>query len=181
MLSVYLLEVIYDWLSNDHPKDYSTIVLDSLNEMQYLAMSSTLENYPKIRRSYGSLPGESDYGKMLFDFDNMIRFYKSLPYHILLIAQSNTQQRDTDIVMPQLTGKNTARNIMRMMDVIGYLHKSDDSKVRVMSFDVSDHVTKDRSGQLPAKLQRPTFRAMSTFWGAPPANRRKRQRTTTDA
>ena len=55
------LRDVWKVFQEDHP--YKTIVFDTLNEIQYLAMQHTLKTYPEIRRSYQSLPGKSDYGK----------------------------------------------------------------------------------------------------------------------
>lgn len=135
-----------------HP--FKTIVLDSLNEMQQLAMRNTIENYTAIHRAYDDLASQSDYGKMLDIFDKLIRAFKGLPYNIILIAQVASREYETDPVMPQLVGKNSARNICRMMDVVGYIERVEGGdptrKPRRMTFDAPNFTTKDRSRKLPA-------------------------------
>ncbi len=144
---------------------YKTVVLDTLNEIQLIGMKGVLENFPHVKRPYESLPGESDYGKMLYDFNNMIHAFRDLPYHVIFISQSNSKIFDTDTVMPQLTGKNTTRNLTRTVDLVGYMYKKEDEKrTRILSFDEAEFVTKDRSDKLPAFIENPTFDEMAKYW-----------------
>ena len=148
-----------DFLMNTDEHPFKTIVLDSLNELQYLSMRSVVDKFPSIHRSYDSLPSISDYGKMLDDFDKMVRWIKSIPLNVVMIAQVAERKYETDPVQPQFIGKSTARNQSRMMDIVGYLDKKDSAegaKTRVMVFDAVNYVTKDRSGKLPQKVDFPT-------------------------
>lgn len=162
------LNAMYQFLkAGEH--SYQTVVIDTLNEMQRIAMHMTIEEFQMVRRSYGNLPSMSDYGKMLHDMLELTRDFIALPMRVLLLAQVNSRQFDTDTLMPQLTGKNTAREIARKMDVIGYIFKSEKEdneghKLSEMSFDAVDYVTKDRSFRLPASLVNPTFARVEAFW-----------------
>jgi hypothetical protein len=154
-----------DMLANEeHP--FKTVVLDSLNELQHLTMRNVVKSFPGIRRSYDSLPAMSDYGKMLSDFDNMVRYIRSLALNVVLIAQVAPREYETDPVQPQFTGKATARNLSRMMDVVGFLDKreAEGAKTRVMIFDAVNYVTKDRSGNLPQSVENPTYSKLLPFW-----------------
>jgi hypothetical protein len=155
-----------EFLQNEtHP--FKTIVLDSLNELQYLSMRSVVSKFPTIHRSYDSLPSISDYGKMLDDVDKMVRWIKSIPLNVVMIAQVAERKYETDPVQPQLIGKATARNQSRMMDIVGYLDKRDSqegAKTRVMVFDAVNYVTKDRSGHLPQQVENPTYQQLLGFW-----------------
>jgi hypothetical protein len=160
------LKKLYAFLkAGEH--EYETVVLDTLNEMQRVIMRFTIEEYSHVRRSYGNLPGQSDYGKMLYEFLELTRDYISLPMRVVLLAQVSSKVFDTDTLMPQLIGKNTAREILRKMDVVGYIYRQDgegDRKVPVISFDAVDYVTKDRSNKLPAALPDPSYAAMAAYW-----------------
>lgn len=155
-----------DFLANEvHP--FKTIVLDSLNELQYLSMRNVVQSFPSIRRSYDSLPSISDYGKMLDDFDKIVRFIKAIDANIVMISQVASREYETDPVQPQFIGKSTARNLSRMMDIIGYLDKRDSSegaKTRMMIFDAVNYVTKDRSGQLPQQMENPSYEQLLRYW-----------------
>lgn len=152
--------------NGDH--EYETVVLDTLNELQRLAMNATVEDFPLIKRSYRNLPSMSDYGKMLHEFMELCFQYILLPLRVVLVAQSNTRQFDTDVVMPDLVGKKTSRNLARKMDVIGFLYTSsteeDGRPIPEMNFGSAQYVCKDRSFKLPAALQLPTFERMSAYW-----------------
>lgn len=147
--------------------NFQTVVVDSLNELQYVAMSNIITNYPAIRRAYNDLASQSDYGKMLADFDKVVRNIRGLPMNVVFIANVQKQEFETDIIQPQFVGKNTARNIARMMDVIGYLYKSDTGdpvKSRIMVFDDARFVTKDRSDLLPPSIEQPTYDKLLQYW-----------------
>jgi phage nucleotide-binding protein len=146
----------WDYL-DQHPTRYEAVVLDSLNEMQAIAMQNVLKEFPKVARPYNSIPGESDYGKQLWDFEQMYRAFVSLPMVVIFTAQVDQKQFSTDAILPQLTGKKTARNLLRFMDVVGYLYLSNEkTDERTMLFKSTQFVTKDRSGTLPAALVAPT-------------------------
>lgn len=138
--------------------NFKTVIVDTLNEVQKLSMSATVTNFPSVRRSYGSLPGMSDYGKMLYDFDNFMRFMRGLSMNVVFICQTERREIETDPIRPQLTGKATVENIARMMDIIGYLARTreqGDTQSRIMYFDSAEFLTKDRSDVLPAQVMLP--------------------------
>lgn len=156
---------VFIWLQEGGIDDYQTVVIDSLNEAQKLAMEHTLEEFPEIRRSYGSLPAMSDYGKALDDFDHMVRSFKALPTNLVLISQTTSKQFEVDTIKPQLTGKQTANNVTRMMDEVGYLFKAEGgAQARILTFDAVEYVTKDRSGVLPTTLENPRHADLYRFW-----------------
>jgi hypothetical protein len=157
------------FLQNEqHP--FKTVIIDSANEIQYLAMQNVLKTYTSVRRSYDSLPAVSDYGKSLSDFDSLTRYFRALPLNVVFIAQVAPREAEGDVVFPQLVGKNTANNLSRMMDCIGYLYKvegsAQEAKTRVMVFDAVNYVTKDRSGRLPQTLSNPTYDRLLQYWTA---------------
>lgn len=147
---------------NDGNHDYESVILDSLNEMQKLGNDNVVKKFPKIRRSYENQMSVSDWGKSLADLDRMLRFFKTLPMHNIWIAQVQPQQFDTDFVTPQLSGKQTTRNVSRMCDVIGYLYPTTEGNA--VSFSSDTHTTKDRSGILPHIVEDPTYEQLSLYW-----------------
>jgi hypothetical protein len=162
------LRALYEMLkAGEHA--YETVVLDTLNEMQRILMRFTIEEYTHIRRSYGNLPGQSDYGKMLYEFLELTRDFINLPMRVVLLAQVNSKVFETDMLMPQLVGKNSAREILRKMDVVGYIYRAEgdgEHKNMVITFDSVGCVTKDRSYKLPADLVlgNPTFEDVNAYW-----------------
>jgi hypothetical protein len=158
------------FLANEgHP--FKTIVVDSVNEMQNLSLRSVVSRFSSVKRAYESLAGVGDYGKMLDDVDKMLRFLKSISGNLVLIAQVAPREYETDPVRPLLTGKNSPRAITQMMDVVGFLDKTESAsptpgggKLRTMMFDGVGYVVKDRSGTLPAKVEDPSYGALLKFW-----------------
>jgi len=160
-----------NFLENMQLHKFKTTVIDSLNEMQTIAMDHVIQRFPNIRRPYDELASQSDYGKMLDDFDKLVRRLKALPMHVVFICQVAPQQYETDVIQPQLVGKHTSRNIARMMDIVGYLYKQESGgegkqqkKDRVIVFDAVNHVTKDRSDLLPFTVTNPTFSELYAYW-----------------
>lgn len=163
------LEELHAFLKGSaEARDYTTVVIDTLNEMQRLAMGMTIEEFQHIKRSYGNLPSQSDYGKMLHDMVELTRSFVALPVRVVLLAQVISKQFDTDVLQPQLVGKNTAREIARKMDVIGYTYKvagEGEKQLLAVSFDAVDYVTKDRSFKLPSQIVEPSFSKIAGYWG----------------
>lgn len=156
------LDHMYRWLkAGNH--EFETVVIDTLNEMQRIAMRATVEEFPAIRRSYENLPSMSDYGKMLHDMHNLTIKFIELPMRVVLLAQVGDIQFETDMLQPQLIGKNTSRIITRKMDVIGYIQTSvnedPDTHMRYpqVTFNSPTAVVKDRSFKLPAIMVNPTY------------------------
>jgi hypothetical protein len=150
---------------------FKTVVVDSLNEMQKISMLHIIRKFPEIRRPYEELASQGDYGKMLDDFDNALRRIKALPMHVVLVCQVAPQQYESDVIQPQLVGKHTSRNVARMVDIVGYLYKTEgggegtaQKKDRIMIFDALTHVTKDRSDMLPFTITNPTFSELYEYW-----------------
>ena len=152
-----------------HP--FRTIVVDSLNELQYIQMRHIIDKYPTIRRAYTDLPSQSDYGKLLDEFEKMIRRIKALPMNVVFIANVAPQVYETDTIQIQLIGKHMPRTVTRMVDIVGYLYKVEggggekqSGKPRMMVFDAANYVTKDRSGVLPTTVQDPTYAKLYEYW-----------------
>jgi len=161
-----LLTAIEWVVSGEHP--FKTVVLDSLNELQYLTMRNVVSAFPSIKRPYNNLPSQSDYGKMLDEFEKNVRWLRSARMNVVLIAQVAPREYETDPVQPQLVGKASSRNLCRMMDIVGYLDKADGegdgAKTRVLTFDATNYVTKDRSDKLPQRLEHPTYDVLRSYW-----------------
>jgi hypothetical protein len=162
------LEEVYEFLKNGE-HSYGTVVIDTLNEMQRIAMRATVTDFPAIRRSYDDLPSMSDYGKMLHEFSELVQDFTHLPMRVVLLAQVTSRQFDTDVLQPQLVGKNSAREVARKMDVIGYIEKSEHEdqaghKLAQIVFDAPNYVVKDRSFALPPVLVDPSYSRIASHW-----------------
>lgn len=162
----YELEQVMRFLETE-AHQYDTIVLDSLPELQHLLMDDIILNFPGVRRAYNDLASQSDYGKMLADFDDIVRRLKGLQRNIVLIANVQNIEQTTDMVKPQLIGKATADTLCRMMDIVGFMQPTelhDGSRATEMILYSSQHICKDRSGKLPSKVIEPTYKKLVEIW-----------------
>lgn len=147
--------------------DFKTVVIDSLNETQHLAMQNTITTYPTIHRAYDDLPSISDYGKALDDFDKVVRYFRALSLNTVFIAQVATKENEQQQIQPHFTGKATGRSVSRMMDCIAYMYKGESTelrKPRIMAFDDVNFVAKDRSDRLPITISNPTYDKLLAYW-----------------
>jgi len=157
------LYTIADFLrTGSHP--FETVVFDSLNELQTFTMRGTVGDFPEVRRAYGNLPSVSDYGKMLYDVEQIIREFKSLDLNVVFLSQSMDPMEEGQITRPQLTGKNSANQICRFMDVVGYIERVTGGSSRQMIFDKAGFMTKDRSNRLPPVVMNPDYQTLLSYW-----------------
>lgn len=151
----------------DSDHDFETVVVDSVNELQYLSLENIIGEFPNVRRPYDSLASQSDYGKMLSDCERFVRFIKSLSMNVVYIANVAPREYEGEVIQPGFVGKKTSRNMARMMDVIGYIMKvenNEPAKTRRMIFDAVNHVTKDRSDVLPRQIEDPNYDTLFSYW-----------------
>lgn len=167
------LRLLFKYLINDGgSKKFSTLVIDSLNEIQRLAMDNVLSEFTPgqggvPRRNYESLPSMNDYQKALDDFSHLIRTAKSLPMNVIMTATTSGTKSAEEAIEPAFTGRNTVGLVSRYCDVIGYLkvvEGDSGTPARILCFDLPEALTKDRSGRLPAVLYHPTYPSMAKLW-----------------
>lgn len=148
-----------------HP--YKTVVLDSLNAVQKLGMDYTVAAYP-VKRSYDNLPTMADWGKSLEDFNRLIRAFRALPMRVIFLCASKNREFEDERAEPHLSGKQTVNLLCQAMDVIGYLsveaRETGRKPMRVMGFDISNCITKDRTNALPPILENATWERVESYW-----------------
>jgi len=137
-----------------------TIVVDSLNELQSIWLKNVLDEYP-VKRPYDTLPAQTDYSKMLFDVENIVRALLLLDKHILFIAQAANRAFEDESIQPALIGKTSAKLIVAKLDLIGYMRKLESG--RVLFFDYAGAVTKDRLNVFPKSILDPTWDKLESF------------------
>ena len=146
---------------------FKTVVLDSLNAIQWIGMASTVASYP-MKRTYDSLPNISDWGKSLDDFAKLIRAFRALPMRVIFVCATKNRDFEDERAEPQLSGKQTVNMLCQNMDVIAYLSVEDREAgrkpIRVMAFDIGNSITKDRTNKLPPILMDPTWAKVQAFW-----------------
>jgi hypothetical protein len=147
---------------------FGTIVLDSVNELQRIAIAHVVSDYPQ-KRAFDDQPSIGDYGKALADFEKVIRSFLNLPYHVLLLCAPTDRIYEEDIVKPSLVGKATARNLVRVVDLVGYQYVRsgpNGANEYVLSFARQTAVTKDRFSAVPAEIVDPSFEKLAAAFRA---------------
>lgn len=125
---------------------YQTVVLDSLNALQSVIMEYVLDNF-EIKRFYDSLPGMSDYGKMLRDFYSTVERILSWPVNSLFTAVETPREYESDRVSPALIGKKTSLIIEQLMSQVAHTDtvKKEGETLYVIGMNSTDgYVAKDR-------------------------------------
>jgi hypothetical protein len=133
-----------------------TLVIDSVNAMQRMAMEHSVDSFNRVKRSHGDIPGMSDYGKMFWDVWRSIDQLLELPYHIVLVAQCQWGDFG-ELHRPMFVGQAIVEPLLQSMDLIGMVENTGPQEA-TLSFDRSDAVTKDRFGMFTAEsLVNPTW------------------------
>lgn len=139
--------------------EFRTVVVDGLNELQYLCMRRVITQYNK-NRPYDDQPTLADFGKSLNDLESIVRKILALPMNVVLTCQATDRVNETDLVAPMLVGRNIAKVFTRLVDMVGYMSVQRDEKGDVrhqMWFHQPMYVTKDRTGMLPPVLEDPSW------------------------
>jgi hypothetical protein len=91
--------------------------------------------------------------------------------NVVYIAQLARRESEDEMYQPHFTGKATAANVCRMMDVVGFIYKLDSAdaiKPRAITFDDSRFMAKDRSDQLPGQISgtypHPCYDDLAQYW-----------------
>src|SRR5262245_42486569 len=106
---------------------YRTVVVDGLNELQYLATRRVLTAYTK-NRPYDDQPTLADFGKSLNDLEGIVRKILALPMNVVLTCQASDRVNETDLVSPVLVGRNIAKVFTRLVDIVGHMSIQRDEK-----------------------------------------------------
>lgn len=147
---------------HDNPDAWYAVVIDSLTEIHHLLRENATAE--RVRKSRTELDPDfvdrDDYGKMTAQLRKLIRRFRDLPCHVVIIALEKDDE-DRNEIRPSLTpALNT--------DVLGYM----DIVVRFGSPDGSfrgrlkgtDRIrAKDRFGVLPEVLAEPSFPRMQAI------------------
>ena len=108
------------------PRTYYTIIIDSLTEIERMAMDNFL--------GAGETPGEIDisedvkvaefkeYKQVNNTVNRIMRAFKYMPYHLLVVCGADYQQNEMKqfVWAPSLTGKLTTQ-VQGYFDLVGYL------------------------------------------------------------
>ena len=148
---------------------YSTIVLDSLTEIQkfnmYEIMRALMAAFPDRDPD---VPSMREWGKNLEQIRRFVRRFRDLPMHTVFTALSKEDKDEKTgkiTTRPSLSGK-LAGEVSAFLDIVGYYY------VKTVKEEKEDHVrllltqrtekfiAKDRSGKLPTVIESPTMKSL---------------------
>lgn len=105
------------------PKKYLTIIIDSLTEVEALVMNQLLGIGANVQLHDDVGSAEwSEYKKNKNMIERMVREFKNLPMHIIMICSESYSQDETKkmLFQPSMTGK-LSRSIQGFFDIVGFL------------------------------------------------------------
>lgn len=164
------VQKIYDDLYNGrHP--YKTVVIDSLTEMQKLAMNTILGNTGKMTiDAQGNLPEFRDWNVNTEQMRRMVRAFRDLPINTIFTALADekadprTAQSDNPrmIKNPSFT-KKLAQEIPAFFDLVFYMYSKarGQTNVRYLQTDKDNNVVaKCRVKGVPVIIENPTMETL---------------------
>lgn len=122
--------------------DYQTVVIDSISEINDLIKS-------QLEAKRGRALQIQDWGEIAKQIENILRKFRSLDMHVIMIAQESIERDDQKIVKytPALNGK-TATKIAYFMDIVGHIEVLPTGEHLINTQPSPKYLTKDRTGRL---------------------------------
>lgn len=154
------MQAVYDALyAGNH--DYSTVVLDSLTEIQKFNMYQIMTELVDFNEDRDpDVPGMREWGKNLEQMRKFVRAFRDLPMHTIFTAlMKNEKDKKTGLSqrMPSLSGK-LAAEVAGFLDIVCYMYikEVNNEQTRLMLSSATDEVVaKDRTGKLPLVMVNP--------------------------
>jgi hypothetical protein len=146
---------------------FSTVILDSLTEIQkfnmYNVMEELMQNRPDLDPD---VPGMREWGKNLEQMRKFVRGFRDLPMHTIFTALKKDDKNDkTGMVttLPSLSGKLSGE-VAAFLDIVGYYYVKrigsgeDAEDVRLLLTQKTETIiAKDRTSRLPMVMEKPTM------------------------
>lgn len=149
---------------------FSTVVLDSLTEIQKFNMYAIMEKVYAEKGDTGKVdpdvPSMREWGKNLEQIRRFVRAFRDLRMHTIFTALEKTEKDDRTgqiFIKPSLSGK-MADEVAAFLDIVMYYYVKDIqegeetlTKRLLLTRKTSKHIAKDRSGKLPVVIEDPTM------------------------
>lgn len=163
------MQAVYDELLRGK-SGYSTVILDSLTEIQKFNMYDIMEDVKKIRPDQDpDVPSMREWGKNLEQMRRFVRAFRDLPMNSLFTALKKDDRNDrTGMVTtkPSLSGK-LADEVAAFLDIVAYYYikniKQDGESTEkrlLLTTKTETVIAKDRSGKLPQVIESPTMQML---------------------
>lgn len=160
MQSVY--DVLYE---NRH--EYTTIVVDSLTELQKMSMDNVMRRLVEEHEERDSdVPGIREWNINIEQTRKFVRAFRDLPVNTIFTALVQTDKNVRTGALkrkPSLSGK-VKDEVAGFLDIVVYLYTKEidqENKRMLLCGQTEDTVAKDRSNALPLTIENPT---MATIW-----------------
>lgn len=160
------MQEVYDVLhSGNH--DYSTVVLDSLTEIQKFNMYNIMTDLVNNKEGVDpDIPGMREWGKNIEQMRRFVRAFRDLEMHSIFTAlmRSDKDQKSGVIKMkPSMSGK-IADEVAAFLDIVMYYYVKEvegengpETKRLLLTRATERVVAKDRSNTLPMIIEDPTM------------------------
>jgi phage nucleotide-binding protein len=158
------VQAVYDELyAGNH--DYSTVILDSLTEIQKFNMYTVMEDLkkdPKNSERSIDVPSMREWGINLEQMRKFVRAFRDMPINTIFTALAKEEKNAKSGMIhkkPSLSGK-LADEVAAFLDIVCYMYvKEIDGELRrmLLTSSTDEFVAKDRTGKLPLVIQNPTM------------------------
>lgn len=150
--------------------EYSTVVLDSLTEIQkfnmYNVMADLIQDKPHMDPD---IPGMREWGKNIEQLRRFVRGFRDLKMNTIFTALVRTDKdpkTGTMSMKPSMSGK-VADEVAAFLDIVLYYYvkqvgPSDSAEFKrlLLCQKTEQQVAKDRSGRLPLVVEDPTMKTL---------------------
>ena len=162
------MQKVYDALyDGDH--GYSTVVLDSLTEIQKFSMYNIMRALVRKEPDRDpDIPGMREWGKNIEQIRALVRAFRDLPVHTIftaLVAIDKDSKTGISQARPSLSGKLSAE-VGGFVDIVGYTYtKVIEGQIErfILTQGTDRQIAKDRSGRLPQVIESPTMEKIYTY------------------
>jgi hypothetical protein len=163
------MQSVYDELHRGK-HGFSTVILDSLTEIQKFNMYSVMEELIQNRPDLDpDVPGMREWGKNLEQMRKFVRGFRDLPMNTIFTGLKKEDKNDkTGMVttLPSLSGK-LAGEVAAFLDIVGFYYVKrigsgeDAEDKRLLLFNKTETVVaKDRTGRLPMVMESPSMQSI---------------------
>lgn len=163
------MQQVYDELHRGE-HGFSTVILDSLTEIQKFNMYSVMEELIKNRPDLDpDVPGMREWGKNLEQMRKFVRGFRDLPMNTIFTALKKDEKNDkTGMVTtkPSLSGK-LADEVAAFLDIVVYYYvkrigsgEDAEDKRLLLTQKTETIIAKDRTSRLPMVMENPTMQSI---------------------
>jgi len=180
------MQAIYDELRMSETHGYSTVILDSLTEIQkfnmYEIMLELIAVHPERDED---VPSMREWGRNLEQMRKFVRAFRDLPMNSIFTALAKQDKNDRTgvvTVLPSLSGK-LAQEVAAFLDIVGYYYikpviqeeggEALDTRLLLVS-KTETIVAKDRTQKLPMVVEQPTMQKIFDYINAKPKGEAKK-------